>query len=154
MAVNVDNLDEVIASMAKMEKAVELEVIREVRKKMYAVMRSLKPGAKEVSPVKTGELIKSIKVQSRSKRGLTKTKIVWKVPYAGPLNFRKTTKKKIVSALGVSVVSESDRANSVLGYATDNWEKIKSATDAKGENLVKDTMKEVLEKHGVKVDNK
>lgn len=153
MAVNVDNLDEVIKAMVKMEKAVELEVIREVRRKMYAVMRSLQPDAKKISPIDTGELQKSVKVQSRSKRGITKVRLVWKVPYAGPLNFRKTTKKK-AGVLGINIVRETERANSVLNYASDHWKKVKAVTDAKGETLVKDTMKEVLEKHGVKVENR
>ena len=33
MSVNIDNLDDVVKQLAKMEKAVELEIIREVRKR-------------------------------------------------------------------------------------------------------------------------
>ncbi len=134
MAVNVDNLDEVIASMAKMEKAVELEVIREVRKRFRAVMRKLVPDAKGSSPVNTGDLKKSVKIQGRSRRGISKVKLIWRVMYAGPVNFKKD--------------AESSR------YATDLWDKKKEPLDQEGSTIVTSVFKEVLEKHGVKVDNK
>jgi len=43
MAVKLDNLDSVLKQFAKMEKAVELEAIREARKSFRAIMRKLKP---------------------------------------------------------------------------------------------------------------
>jgi hypothetical protein len=131
MAVNLDNLDDVIKQMAKMEKAVELEVIREVRKKFRATMRKLVPTAKKASPIKTGQLRKSIKVKSRSKRGLTKVQVKWLVAYAGPLNFKK--------------------GQAAEKYATDLWQKEKSGLDKKGFQIVRETMKQVMEKYGVKV---
>jgi hypothetical protein len=133
MAVRSDNLDDFIKQFAKMDKAVGLEVIRESRKKMRAVMRSLKPLAKRSSPKDTGQLAKSIKVQSRSRRGVSTAKLVWMVPYAGPLNFKK--------------------GQSAEKYATDLWDQEVDRLDSIGANLVKETFKEVLEKHGVKVKN-
>jgi hypothetical protein len=153
MAVRLDNLDDVLKQMAQMEKAVELEVIREARKKMRAVMRTLIPLAKRASPRKTGELAKNIKVQSRSRRGVSTAKVIWLVPYAGPVNFRKTTKTTIGSALGVSLVRETERQAKSLGFATDLWEQEKGRLDSIGADMVKDTFKEVLERHGVKVEN-
>tara|TARA_R110002020_G_scaffold125388_3_gene282603 strand:+ start:5092 stop:5556 length:465 start_codon:yes stop_codon:yes gene_type:complete len=153
MAVKLDNLDEIVNQMARMEKGVDLEAIRLVRKKMYALMRTYKPLAKRASPKDTGALIKSIKVRSRSRRGVTTVKLVWMVPYAGPVNFRKSTKKKVGGALGISVVRETERSNPNEGFASELWEQEKAGLDSKGAAIVKDTMKEVLEKHGVKVEN-
>jgi len=131
MAVKLDNLDDAINQFAKMEKAVEMEVIRESRKRMRAIMRKLIPSVKKSSPKKTGDLVKSIKVQSRSKRGLSKVKILWKVPYAGPLNFKK--------------------GQSAEKYASDLWDKKKESLDNEGSEVVKQVMRQVLEKNGVKV---
>jgi hypothetical protein len=55
------------------------------------------------------------------------------VPYAGPLNFKK--------------------GQSAEKYATDLWDQEVDRLDSIGANLVKETFKEVLEKHGVKVKN-
>ena len=134
MAVRLDNLDSVLKQMAQMEKAVELEVIREARKKMRAVMRSLVPLAKRSSPKDTGQLIKSVKVKSRSRRGVSSARVVWMIPYAGPVNFKK--------------------GQSAEKFATDLWQQEKAKLDSQGASLVKDTFKEVLERHGVKVINK
>jgi hypothetical protein len=134
MAVNTNNLNEVIEKMAKMEKAVELEVIREARKRFRAIMRQLVPGAKSISPVRTGELKKSVKVKGRSRRGVSTVKVEWTTDYANILNFKPN--------------------QSAEGYATDHWKSIKEPTDEKGTIIVKQVFKEVLEKHGVKVENK
>jgi hypothetical protein len=133
MAVKLDNLDDVIQEMAQMEKAVELEVIREARKRMRAIMRSLIPLAKKDSPKKTGDLAKGIKVKSRSKRGVSSARLVWLVNYAGFANFKK--------------------GQSAEKFATDLWEEKKKSLDQDGSTLVKNVMKEVLERHGVKVIN-
>lgn len=154
MAVKVDNLDDVINQLAKMEKAVELEIIREARKRFRAVMRKLVPTAKKASPKDTGYLIKNVKVKSRSKRGVSTVKVDWQVPYAGPLNFRKTKKTKVAGFLGVSIVREEERSNSAYRFATDLWHKEKESLDQEGSAIVKEVFKDVLEKHGVKVENK
>ena len=134
MAVELDNLDDVINQLAKMEKAVELEIIREARKRFRAVMRQLVPDAKTISPVKTGELKKSVKVKGRSKRGVSTVKVEWTTDYANILNFKPN--------------------QSAEGYATEHWKSIKEPTDEKGVVIVKEVFKDVLEKHGVKVENK
>jgi len=131
MAVKLDNLDDVMKQFYKMEKAVDLEVIRLARKRMRAVMRSLVPEVKKISPKDTGDLIKSIKVKSSSKRGISRARIVWMVKYAGPLNFKKD--------------------QSAEKYATNFWAQNKSSLDQEGAKIVKESMKAVLESHGVKV---
>ncbi len=133
MAVNTDNLDEVIAAMAKMEKAVDLEIIREARKRFRAIMRKLVPTVKKDSPKDTGELVKSIKVQGRSRRGISSVKIKWLVAYAGPLNFKK--------------------GQSAEKFATELWQQRKESLDQQGSTVVRQVFKEVLERHGVKVEN-
>jgi hypothetical protein len=134
MAVKVDNLDDVINQLAKMEKAVELEIIREARKRFRSVMRKLVPTAKKASPKDTGNLIKNVKVKSRSKRGVSTVKVDWQVPYAGPLNFKK--------------------GQSAEKFASELWQKEKDSLDQKGAAIVKEVFKDVLKKHGVKVENK
>lgn len=131
MAVKLDNLDQVLKQMAKMEKAVELEVIREARKRFRAIMRKLVPLARKSSPKKSGDLRKSIKVQSRSKRGLSKVRLLWSVVYAGPRNFKKD--------------------QSTEGYASDLWNDSKKSIDDEASQVVKDVMKQVLEQNGAKV---
>ena len=131
MAVRLDNLDEVLKQFAKMEKAVELEVIRESRKAFRAIYRKFVPVVKKGSPKKTGALVKSIKIQSRSKRGRSTVKIIWGVPYAGPRNFKK------------------DQATE--RFAQDIWDQNKQSLDRQGEKVVKAVMKQVLEKNGIKV---
>jgi len=131
MAVNTDNLDEVVNQLAKMERAVELEIIREARKRMRAIMRSLMPAVKGVSPVNTGALKKSVKVQGRSRRGVSTVKLIWRVMYAGPINFKKGNKSE--------------------KFATDFWNQKKEQIDQDGAAVVKQVFKEVLENYGAKV---
>jgi hypothetical protein len=131
MAVRLDNLDEVLKQFAKMEKAVEFEFIREARKGFRAIVRKLKPMAKKESPKKSGDLIKSIKIQSRSKRGRSTVRLLWAVPYAGPVNFKK--------------------GQSAERYATDLWDQKKASLDKEGSKVVREVMKQVLEKNGIKV---
>ena len=131
MAVKLDNLDSVLKQFSKMEKAVELEAIREARKSFRAIMRKLKPVAKKASPKKSGDLRKSVKIQSRSKRGITKVRLLWAVVYAGPRNFKK------------------DQATEK--YATDLWTRNKAALDIEGHEAIKKVMKTIFEKNGVRV---
>lgn len=134
MAVDLDNIDEVLRQMAKLEKAVETEVIREARKKQRATIRQTIPIYKKITKentvTRTGDLVKSIKVRSRSRRGVTNTKLTFQVPYAGYLNFTKGYKTE--------------------GFATDEYLREKEALDERGLQDVKDAFREVLGRHGVK----
>ncbi|MEE9352365.1 MAG: HK97 gp10 family phage protein, partial [Thiotrichaceae bacterium] len=84
-----DNLDDFIKRLSKLEGKVDTAVIREARKNMRATIRKFKPMAKAASPKATGALIKSIKVKSRSRKGVSTVTLTWAVPYAGPQNFIK-----------------------------------------------------------------
>jgi len=131
MADLIDNLDDVIKQMARLESVVDNEVIREVRKNMRATMRKYRPLAKKVSPKDTGELIKSIKIRGRSKRGVSTVQVFWGVPYAGPLNFRKDqTAEK---------------------YATDFWNQKKEELEIQAVQDIKKGFKDILGKYGIDV---
>jgi hypothetical protein len=131
MAIELSNLDEIIKGMAKLDKVVDTEVIREVRKNMRATMRKYIPLVKKISPKDTGEMIKSIKLKSRSRRGVSKVSIQWGVPYAGPLNFKK--------------------GQSAERYASDFWDKKKEELEQQAIEDIKKGFKDILGKHGIEV---
>ena len=126
-----DNLDDFIKLLAKIEGKVDTQVIREARKNMRATIRKFKPMAKKLSPKKTGELIKSIKVKSRSSKGKSTVRLMWAVPYAGPLNFRKN--------------GENEK------FATDFYADQKKKLDREGTKDVRDAFVKVLNENGIKV---
>tara|TARA_R110002020_G_scaffold279623_2_gene495355 strand:- start:688 stop:1146 length:459 start_codon:yes stop_codon:yes gene_type:complete len=151
MAQLIDNLDDVIKQMARLEKTVDMEVIRDIRKKMRATMEKYVPLVKQISPKDTGQLVKSVKVRSRSKRGVTNVRVIWGVPYAGPLNFRKTTKKTVASAFGVSLVQETERANKNEKYATDFWNQKKKTLEQEAVRDIKKGFEDILGKYGIEI---
>ena len=135
MAVDLDNLDDVLKAMAKLETAVTTEVIREARKNMLATVRKYMPRFKSITPKgETGEMAKSMKIKSRSRRGKTNISAYWTVSYAGYVNFWKANKK-----------SE--------GFASDKFKQLKDQLDQEGVEDVRDAFKKVLSEHGVKVIN-
>ena len=146
-----DNLDDFIKLLSKIEGKVDTQVIREARKNMRATIRKFKPMAKKLSPKKTGALIKSIKVKSRSSKGRSTVTLMWAVPYAGPLNFRKTTKKVVGSAFGVTLTQETERANVTEKFATDFYADQKKKLDREGTKDVRDAFVKVLTENGIKV---
>ena len=131
MAVNLDNLDDIVKQMASMERAAELEVIREARKRLRATVRSYIPIFKKGTPKKTGAAIKSIKVKSRSRRGVSSIQMIWTVAYAGFANFKKTqTAEK---------------------FATDVFNRHKEEMDKQGLKDVKDSFEMMFKNHRIKV---
>ncbi len=126
-----DNLDDFIKLLSKIEGKVDTQVIREARKNMRATIRKFKPMAKKMSPKKTGELIKSIKIKSRSSKGKSTVRLLWAVPYAGPQNFRKTGKNE--------------------KFATDFYAEQKKKLDIEGTKDVRDAFVKVLKENGIKV---
>jgi len=133
MAIDLDNLDDVLKGMAKLETAVTTEVIREARKNMLATVRKYLPRFKKITPVgQTGEMAKSMKIKSRSRRGKTNIRAYWQVSYAGYVNFWKANKK-----------SE--------GFASDKFKQLQGQMDREGVEDVRDAFKKVLNEHGVKV---
>ena len=134
MAVKLDNMDSVLKQLAKMEKAVETEVIREARKRLRATVRKYVPIYKNLTKANTkkdtGDLVKSIKVKSRSRRGVSTVKLIFTVPYAGYLNFTKGYKTE--------------------SFATDQYKKDVPALDQQGLKDIQDAFKTVFKRHGVK----
>jgi len=132
MAVKLDNMDDVLANMARLEKSVESEVIREVRKKFKAIVRKYIPRFKKATPKKTGAMIKSIKIKSRTKRGVTRIKMSYLVPYAG-------------------VANQSFKNQKSRQFANKEYQQDKKAIEEEGERAIKQAFKEVFQKHGIKV---
>lgn len=133
MAIDLDNLDDVLKGLAKLENAVATEVIREARANMLATVRKSLPAFKAVTPEgETGEMAKSIKLKSRSRRGRTAIRAYWTVPYAGYVNFWRQNNK-------------SGR------FASEKFQQIKNAMDREGVDDVRTAFKTVLKRHGVKV---
>lgn len=134
MAVKLDNIDSVLKQLAKMEKAVATEVIREARKRLRATIRKYVPVYKNLTKAntikKTGELVKSIKIKGRSRRGVSNVKLIFTVPYAGYLNFTQGYKTE--------------------SFATDQYKKDLAALDQQGLKDVQDSFKAVFKRHGVK----
>ncbi len=126
-----DNLDDFIKLLSKIEGKVDTAVIREARKNMRATIRKYKPLAKKESPKKTGALIKSIKVKSRSRKGVSTVTLIYAIPYAGPQNFRKG--------------GEHER------FLTDFYEQKKAVLDREGTKDVRDAFVTVLTENGIKV---
>lgn len=159
MAVELDNLDDVINQLAKMEKAVELEIIREARKRFRAVMKKLEKPVKSITPSVTGNLADSIKVQSRSRRGVSTVKLIWKltkmpaetIKEFGGIKIQVDKQPKFINYSGIVNFKKDTKSE---GFATDYWKKKQSQLDKEGAAIVKEVFKDVLEKHGVKVENK
>lgn len=131
MAVDLDNLDDIIDQMASMERAVELDVIREARKRLRATVRRFMPIFKKATHKKTGASIKSIKVKSRSRRGVSTVTLNWGVAYAGYANFNK--------------------GQSAERFASEAFFKHKQEMDEQGLKDVKGSFEMMFKKHGVKV---
>lgn len=130
MAVDLDNLDEILKQMAKLERAAETEVIREARKRLRATVRRYIPIFKKATPKKTGAAIKSIKVKSRSRRGVSTVSMQWGVHYAGFANFKK--------------------GQSAEGFASDEFKRHKVEMDKQGLKDVKGSFELMFKNHGVK----
>jgi HK97 gp10 family phage protein len=95
-----DNVDDVLKAVAKLEAKAVGDITRESRKAMRKQMNTYKPYFKSVTPKKTGALRRSVKIKSRSRKGVTKLTMGWGEDYAGYVNFARGSKhsRKITSA--------------------------------------------------------
>ena len=84
-----DNIDKVLKQMAKLETKVQNELIKDSRKAMKDTVKSYRTVFRRITPKKSGALRKSVKLKSRSRRGITKVSLYWDSPYAGYVNFWK-----------------------------------------------------------------
>jgi len=82
-----DNIDDVLKQVSKLETKVQNELIKDSRKALRDTVRSYKPLFKQATPKKTGNLRRSVKLKSRSRRGTTKVSLYWDADYAGYVNF-------------------------------------------------------------------
>lgn len=154
------NIDSIITQLAKMEKAVATEVIRVARAKMRALMRSSLPEARSNTPVgKTGNLAKSPKVKSRSRRGVSTASVIWDIKQnqaqtetvlnigGVKVNRGPKKKKKFFNYAGVVNFKKNQSGQK---FASDLWERNKPILDQEGLKLVQESFREVLTRHGVK----
>lgn len=134
MAVKLDNLDSVIKGLSKLNNSVGLEVIRDARKRMRSTVRKYIPIYKKVTKAntitRTGDMVESIKVKSRSRRGVSKVELKFTVPYAGYLNFTKGYETE--------------------GFASEEYKKDKDILEREGLKDVKEAFKTVFNKYGIK----
>lgn len=136
MAVKLDNLDDVMKQLAKMADDSGTVVIREARKNMRATIRKYQPVFKKITPVgTTGDMAKSTKIKSRSKRGVSSVQMVWMAGYAGFVNFKKSNKKSPF-------------------FASDKFLQVKKQMDSEGLEDVKDAFRKVFKANGIKVIEK
>jgi len=93
--VSIDNMDDVMRKLTKIGKGNGQEVIVEARKGLRKVVQGLVPAFKSATPKDSGDLQRSIKVKSRTKRGVTSVKLMWDQSdsdsYGSFVNFRKDT---------------------------------------------------------------
>ena len=105
-----DNVDDIIKAVANLESQATTEIIRESRKAMRKQMNTYKPFFKSVTPKDTGALRKSVKIKSKSKKGVTKISMGWEEEYAGYVNFWKESKhSKVVTSAYDSLKPKMDR---------------------------------------------
>ena len=93
--VAIDNMDQVMRKLTKIGKGNGQEVIVEARKGLRRVANGFVPTFKAATAVKTGDLQRSVKVKSSTKRGVTSVRVVWDQPegnsYGSFVNFRKSS---------------------------------------------------------------
>ena len=95
----VDNIDSIIKATAELENKAVTEMLRENRKAIRRVFNNNKPYFKQHTPKRSGKASKSIKVRSRSRKGVTRMTMLWNVPYSNPMNFKRgTSSSKVVTS--------------------------------------------------------
>ncbi len=161
MAVNLDNLDDIVKQMASMERAAELEVIREARKRLRATVRSYIPVFKKATPRRSGALAKSIKVKSRSRRGVSTVQMVWDLKASKPKPVKPSfeafgvkvvkaaEKKKGKSLTNYSGVVNFKKGQSAEKFASDVFNRHKVEMDKQGLKDIKDSFEIMFKNHGV-----
>lgn len=131
-----DNFDSVIKALSKLENSAVTELTKETRKSMRSEIRKNLPKFKSATPVDTGELKRSVKVKSRSSRGVTKFSIVWLTKYAGYVNFAKKIK---------------GTANKNSRVITNLFQHNKSRLDRDIKKVIVDTQKKFFKSKGFNV---
>jgi len=129
--VSIDNMDEVMRKLTKVGKGSGQEVIVEARKGLRKVANSFVPAFKAITPVKSGDMKRSVKVKSSTKRGVTSVRVVWDQKdeqYSSYVNFAKG--------------SPHYRAVSNL-YKAYKWR-----MDQASRHVIKDAIKTVFEREG------
>lgn len=92
--ISIDNMDQVMRKLTKIGNGNGQEVIVEARKGLRKVVQGFVPAFKSATPKDSGDLQRSIKVKSRTTRGVTSVRLVWDQPegsrYGSFVNFSKS----------------------------------------------------------------
>jgi len=133
--VTIDNMDDVMKKLTRVGRGNGQEVLVEARKSLRKVAKSFVPAFKSETPVKSGDLQRSVKVKSRTKGGVTSVRVVWDQPegqnYGSFVNFRK----------------DSPHYRRISNfYKAYKWRMDQASRDA-----IKDAIKKVFEKEGFTV---
>ena len=130
-----DNIDKVMRELTKIGKGNGQEVIVEARKGLRKVANSFVPAFKGATPTVSGDLQRSVKVKSSTKRGVTSVKVIWDQPegqrYGSFMNFNKG--------------ADNYRKISNL-YKAYKWR-----MDQASQEAIRLAMKKVFEQHGFTV---
>ena len=156
MAVKLDNLDDFLDNLEKLGKAADTEVIREARKNMRATVRRYIPIFKAATPRQSGNMAKSVKVKSQSRRGLSTVQMVW--------DMKGKPAEVSFEAFGVKVVKKTEKFINYSGFvnfkkdnkksrlfASDKFQEVKAQMDKAGSKDVVDAFKLVFKNRGVRI---
>ena len=147
--VSIDNMDQVMRKLTKIGKGNGQEVIVEARKGLRKVVQSFVPAFKSATPKDSGDLQRSIKVKSSTKRGVTSVRLVWDQPegsrYGSFVNF---SKSGVVIRKGHPVeMSKGSGYRKISNlYKAYKWRMDQASRDA-----IKIAIKKVFEKEGFTV---
>jgi len=84
-----DNIDDVLKQISQLERKVQNQLVTETRKAMRQTVRRYQSFFKKLAPKKTGKLRRSVKIRSRTRKGVTKISLYYNAPYGGYVNFSK-----------------------------------------------------------------
>ena len=153
MAVNTDNLDEVLEQLAKLERSVEMDVIRDARRQFKGIFTRMKTKVKKVTPKSSGTLRKSVGVKSQSRRGRTTIKLVWNIKKKKEQQAEepKESKAKKEPLINYSGVVNFKKDQDGERFASDFWEQQKNKLDQEGSQVAQSSLEKILKQNGVKV---
>ncbi len=164
MAVQVeDNIDYVLKNLEKFGKAIEIQ--RRARRYMVGNMKRYKKKFAEATPVRTGEAKKSIKIKSRSKRGVTRIRMIWTATTRTTIRDRRSKTSTRGNAKGfredfreevdlpyINVVNFNKNKNAKgAGFATDLFNQMKDQMDEETSASIRKAFVDVANENGIKV---
>lgn len=164
MAIKVENnIDYILRSLEKFGKAVEIQT--RARRYMVSNMKRYKRKFAEATPVRTGAAKKSIKIKSRTKRGVTRIRMIWTATTATTIRDRRSKTSTRRNAKGfreefredvnlpyINVVNFNKNKNAKgAGFATDLFNQMKVQMDDENIASIRRAFIDVANENGIKV---